>query len=162
MKLIVYLLIGFFYSQDQEVETPVEELGSLQEPGRLSFHFDTIGWKILLACSSILLIVLLIRQAKIYRQKAYRRKAVKQLNDLLIDPKSNQDIIMNTMVILKSVAMERYGRSVVASLYGKQWLEFLDTKYSGNYFVNNHDLFHRVIYMQESISDELLPGKNWS
>lgn len=156
MKLLVTFLMAASEWIDQDPEMNLADLGPLQEPDPVAFHFDTIGWKILFACLVIFLGVLLFRQLRAYRQRAYRRDALRTLNGFQLGSQTAQAIILNASVLLKTVAIKSYGRTNVASLYGKEWLEFLDSKLSQKEFANKQALFQQAVYTQHSISDEEL------
>ena len=102
-------------------------LAPLIEPQAVSNWPPPAGWYILLAV--ILLIGLLaLRNAILKARKGkYRREAIAGLGALSSGAVSvtSSQLVLEVNRILKRVAIQRFGRSEVASLSGDRWTEFL-------------------------------------
>lgn len=86
------------------------------------------GWW-LLAASLVMLLIAAAWLWKRYRRGAYRRVALKELQELrqaLTQGRSRTAVLGEVSVLLRRAAITRYGRAQVAALHGAAWLEFLD------------------------------------
>ena len=137
--------------QEQTSVVTNQDLGPILEPAPVKFSFDTPGWYvigvlILLTCG-----YLTLRLIKRYRQNTYRREALKELNQ--INPSNSNDQLdlhlSELLVILKMVALKAYGRKNVATLYGKSWLLFLESKAKNTPFSNYEAIISGTIYKNE-------------
>ncbi|MEI6865920.1 DUF4381 domain-containing protein [Flavicella sp.] len=111
-------------------EQLTEDLGPLIEPDAVPFSFDAIGWKFCVSIILISILVLLVLQVVKYRKNSYRREVIKKLNnfDRLESFLKNNEVVNFSNYLLKRTAIQVYGREKVASLYGLEWLNFLDSK----------------------------------
>ncbi len=104
------------------------------EPVAVSLVPQTTGWLVLLVCLLVglacLAWFLLIR----YRANAYRRAAL----DALM--RADGDPVWLARIVRKT-ALEAFPRVEVASLYGKDWLTFLDDTCDGAEFVDGPGQF---------------------
>ena len=109
---------------DQEVILP--DLEPLYEPEPVAFSFETPAWYVLSALVLIALIFGLWKWYKSYRSREYRRIAVKKLGGFQLTDSSESAALSTIQITLKQVAMSTYGRPMVAALFGKEWLQFLE------------------------------------
>jgi hypothetical protein len=104
------------------------------EPLAVSLVPQTTGWLVLLVCGLVgiafLARILVIR----HRANAYRRAALAALKTVDGDPAGLARIVRKT-------ALEAFPRVEVASLYGKDWLAFLDDTCDGAEFVDGPGQF---------------------
>ncbi|MFV0565972.1 MAG: DUF4381 domain-containing protein [Flavobacteriaceae bacterium] len=134
--------------QDSIANTqPEVTLQPLYEPEAVKFTFSTVGWKILGVVMAILFLMLLYKAVKNYIKNANRRKALA----LMQQSPAPQTIF----VLLKQLAIEAYGRKQVSTLYGKQWLGFLDETGKGVHFSNLETDIHALVYKNETASDTI-------
>uniref|UniRef100_UPI0025E86600 DUF4381 domain-containing protein n=1 Tax=Algoriphagus sp. TaxID=1872435 RepID=UPI0025E86600 len=108
-------------AQQAEISVPVD-IGSIYEPPAVSFSFETIGWAILGGLFTLCLLILVFFLIKRYLNNRYRREALVALQEI----ESNRQAFPQIFVILKSVAIQVFGREKVGNLYGNAWLIFLD------------------------------------
>ena len=101
---------------------PSADLG-LMEPDPIAYSFATPGWQGLGIALILLALILVLRAWVRYRKNAYRRAAMKQVQELKIGQAANPVFELN--LILKELAMQQFGSEAVASLHGQAWLEFL-------------------------------------
>jgi uncharacterized protein DUF4381 len=94
------------------------------------------GWYAVFALVCLLLIFFLGRFARSWRSNGYRREALRQLESIrnLASEQVLAVDIASLNRLLKITAMNHYTRERVASLSGKQWLEFLNSNCSGSNF----------------------------
>ncbi|MGY0393383.1 DUF4381 domain-containing protein [Bizionia sp. KMM 8389] len=130
----------------QDPEIAPLELGNIMEPDPIPFTFNTIGWKVLLGVSILILLYGLYRMYLKYKHNKYRRDAIAELESL----NSNSQLpelafISQTVFVLKRTALQSYNREKVASLQGDTWLAFLDSGLSGiNFSKYKQDIFNAV------------------
>src|SRR5690606_17210056 len=107
------------------------ELGDIIEPNPIVFSFNTMGWKVVFALLTFLLVYILYRIYLAYKKRQYLRDAVINIQKLNSETNSSSIQFINAVLfILKDTAMKSFGRREVAALHGKGWLEFLDDKVS--------------------------------
>lgn len=106
---------------------PLQGLRDIHLPPPVSAWPPAPGWWVL-ALLIILLTVVAIWWWRRYQHRAYRRVALKQLQQLRTHVQQSQAnaVIAELSILLRRVAISRYGRQQVAALYGKDWLTFLD------------------------------------
>jgi hypothetical protein len=68
----------------------------------------------------------LFKWYKAYQSRAYRRLALKKLNEIQLSDAPDTATLDAIQVTLKQVAMATYGRPKVAALFGLEWLNFLE------------------------------------
>ncbi len=114
------------------------------------FTMDTIGWKIVFLILLGALAYLVYRYYQHYRNGKYRREAISKIADIgRNNANSVSSTITQIMFHLKQTALKTYDRKTVASLEGKRWLQFLDEKVKGSYFLNVHEVIVNAIYKDE-------------
>lgn len=106
-----------------------DTFGQLIEPAPVSFHFGAPGWYVvlLLLVAAVLTVVYYCR--RYYRRRRYRRLALRQLRQLetTYDQQDVRQLIYQANMLLKKVAMLRYGREQTASLRPDNWRLFLNS-----------------------------------
>ena len=125
-----------------------QELGPILEPDPIQFSFDTPGWYILGFLIFLAIILLSIRWIKQYKNNTYRREAIKELNQINPSGSANElgPQLSQLLVILKMVALKAYGRENVATLDGKPWLVFLESKAKNTPFSKFETIISNSIY----------------
>ena len=96
------------------------DLGPLYEPEAVGFSFQSPGWYFLAAILILLAAYFLVKWLRSYLKNTYRREALKNLSTI--------SSLRDTLVLLKIVAIQTFGRERVAPLYGDEWLDFLEEK----------------------------------
>lgn len=107
----------------------IDLLEPVPEPLPVSMVPQTAGWIWLGLMLLGSFIFLLIRIRQFRRRSAYRREALRELARCGDDP-------VALAVLLRRTALAAYPRTVVASLFGEDWLKFLDQAYGGNGFTS--------------------------
>ena len=102
------------------LNTTSPDLGPLYEPEAVSFSFQSPGWYFLAGTLLLLAAYFLVKWIRSYLKNAYRREALKNLSTI--------SSLSDTLVLLKIVAIQTFGRESVAPLYGDEWLDFLEEK----------------------------------
>lgn len=97
------------------------------DPAPISMVPQTFGWLVLaiLLISATLFAVVKLRSNR--AANAYRHAALAILPQVADDPEKLAELVRKT-------ALTAYPRQEVASLYGEDWLEFLDASYKGSQF----------------------------
>lgn len=149
IKLFVHISSGpTSLIQEPAVAAADQDLGPILEPDPVKFSFDTPGWYAVGILVLLICYYLTFRLIKRYRQNAYRRQALKELTQINPSNSNNQLNLQlsELLVILKMVALKAYGRKNVATLYGKPWLLFLESKAKNTPFSKYEGIISRTIY----------------
>ena len=128
------------------------ELGPLLEPEPIPFSFNTPGWYIVGVLLILIFFYIIYHRVKLYRKNTYRREALKEIKKL-INSGSKTELAQELcalMKILKLVALKAYGRQQVATLYGRSWLEFLESKSRSTPFKQFEKVISGTIYQNEA------------
>ncbi len=134
--------------QNPEGGNPSELLlEPLFQPEPVAFSFDTPAWYALGGLLVIIISYGIWRWYRNFKHNSYRRMAIKSLNSLRLEATP----LLETQIVLKQVAMKSYGRKMVASLYGIEWLQFLERTGKNTPFTQCNEWleFHR-----ENIDEE--------
>ncbi|WP_346859174.1 DUF4381 domain-containing protein [uncultured Draconibacterium sp.] len=103
--------------------TTYNSIGQLIEPDPVKYSFNTPGWYLVLALLVLIVLLVVFIQYRKYRKNAYRREALKEIEDILQHKKTRAAFEINEL--LKRTAIQLYGRKKVAALYGDEWFRFL-------------------------------------
>lgn len=139
-----------------ELKTHNSSIGQLIEPERIGYSFNTPGWFLVFGLVLVCLLIYLFFRWRKYIKDAYRREATTSIEKIFLSPQ--QQGIFQTNETLKKICIKLYGRRQVASLYGEEWFEFLDSttkaKVTHDY---DFELFTKAIYQQDdSINNKLI------
>ena len=149
--------------QTNDLESP--ELATLYEPEPIGFSFDAPGWYGLGFLLIILLLYILVRFIIGYNKSAYRREAVKTLVGIDQTQLDDKDKVREVLVVLKLVAMKTYGREKVASLFGVEWLKFLEDTGKATSFTEFREVVGVMIYSEHGqaldMNQFITVSKNW-
>ena len=149
------------------LKVQLAELEPLFEPEPVPFTFNTPAWYALGTLLLILIIYVFFKQFKKYQKNRYRRDALTVLGALNLSYSNDFNIILNEVrIVLKQLAIHRYGRLTVASLYGQDWLAFLESKGKDTPFTQykiliNQDAFWGSDKEKQNVIDLVEISKNW-
>ena len=73
--------------QDQDIK-----LNPIITPNPIPFTIDTIGWKVLLILLFLILLFIAYRFYKNYKHNAYRRDAIYQIQNLVVNNKNKYSL----------------------------------------------------------------------
>ena len=129
-------------------------LEPLYEPDAVQFSFQTPGWYILLALVLVFSLVFLIKWIRYYNKNRYRREALENLEAIEKSYHSKPDIsnLNEVFVLLKYVAIQKFGRETVAKSSGENWLKFLEEKGKETPFPKYASLVSAVLYNSGEVS----------
>ncbi|MDI3319390.1 DUF4381 domain-containing protein [Pinibacter soli] len=116
------------------------QFGQLIEPAPVKFSYSTPGWYVLGALLLLLLIVIAWLFVRHYIRNRYRREAIKSLQEIegMYAANNNYtDLIYETNMLAKRVAMFTYGRHTVAGLRGEEWINYMNSKWRKKSFNTN-------------------------
>lgn len=142
-----------------------QELGPLLEPDPIKFSFNTAGWYFLGILTLVVLSLAIFYWIRHYRENTYRREAINEINQLNISSSQHEMLqrLSELLTILKLVALKTYGRKEVASLHGKPWLLFLDSKTKNISFSEFEPVISKATYQSIPLNiEELEALKNLS
>ncbi len=118
-----------------------DQTGKLIEPPPVAFSFSAPGWYVvgaLILLFVLTAICLVIRQ---YRSNRYRRDALRYLSEKekeLSAQNALDTMVYETHMLIKRIAMSRYGRGKVSGLKGGQWISFINSTWRERSF-NDRD-----------------------
>jgi hypothetical protein len=107
-----------------------QQVGKLIEPPPVAFNFGAPGWYVLGGLFLVLIVLLTWLLVKYFKSNLYRKHALQFLNNTeqkLLPEKEFDLIVYQTQMLIKRVAMARYGRQNVSGLRGSQWTAFINT-----------------------------------
>ncbi len=123
--------------------------GELIEPDKVGFSFDAPGWKWLFMAILLLLIIIVVVQIRKYIKNAYRREAIKKVNEIA-SLEDVSEVIYQLVYQLKIVAMNVYGRNPIANLSEMEWINYLNKRQYVNLFdQENTSLIFRKLYNKD-------------
>jgi hypothetical protein len=109
--------------------TSLERLHDIIMPDPVSWWPPAPGWIVVMLFATLVGFGLLIRWFVHWQRNAYRREALKILSEIEVqigDPKKQSGALTDINSLLKRTSLTVWPREQVASLTGKEWLEFLD------------------------------------
>lgn len=134
------------------------QFGELIEPSPVKFTYSTPGWYVLGALLLLLLIVIAWLLIRHYMKNKYRREAIKSLQQIESAYTANNnytDLVYETNMLAKRVAMSKYGRHTVAGLRGEEWTNYMNSKWRKKSFnANDALLLTNNVYTFSSLSAE--------
>lgn len=107
----------------------MNEFGNIIEPPPVPFRFGAPGWYVLAALIVLLLTAATILLVKRHERNSYRRQAIRWLQAreaALLPNGALLQLVYESNMLLKRIAMQRYGRRQVAELSGQEWLSMLN------------------------------------
>ncbi|GJM60452.1 DUF4381 domain-containing protein [Persicobacter diffluens] len=137
------------------------EIGHLIRPEPIQQDFSTLGWSVLFVLIFIIVLTISILAIRKYQKNRYRREATKALQSIENTYQQNDsspEVIQATNRLLKQVAITAYGRVAVASLFGQEWVNFLNEQMKKRPFAEEDTLSLINYHMyQKSLSAEAKP-----
>lgn len=121
-------------------------IGSLIEPEVIAYSFNTPGWYVVFGLVVLFALVIGIIRYRKYKNNAYRREAVKQIETII--QQENNNTIYEINILLKIIALRLFGRRKVASLIGEEWFQFLNASMNirGNIQEKQFEKFTNALY----------------
>jgi hypothetical protein len=105
-----------------------DDIGTLIEPDPVKFTWGAPGWYVLGTVLLLLICTVLIVIYRHYQKNKYRRTALSWLEskeERMLNQTPEQ-VIYDATMLMKRIAMSRYGRSHVAALRDDEWMTFLN------------------------------------
>ena len=151
----------------------LQNLNDIVMPGGVGWWPLASGWYYLFSILLIALVWLVYTAIRSWNRNRYRRTALHQLQLLaknVGDTKKRDAGLRQVPVLLKRTALSVYPRSQLASLTGKRWLDFLNSKVKTSSFTESTaDLLDALSYsvgdlntVDSKAAEELLNAcKHW-
>ena len=133
-----------------EIEKYNSAIGNLIEPESISYSFNTPGWYLVFGLILLAIIIVAFIQFRKYKKNEYRRQAISEIENIKqIENRTESILQLNNL--LKIIAIQIYGRTKVAALYGKQWFGFLASSINKteNIPKNSFDDFAKALYNKD-------------
>jgi len=128
-----------------------DQVGKLIEPKPIAFSFDTPGWYVVGGLVFLLLLWIIYLLIKYYQSNLYRKHALQFLTNTeskLSEKKAFGELVYETQMLIKRIAMKRYGRKKVSGLRHDEWTSFINTTWREKSFDNeDEELLSQNIYM---------------
>jgi hypothetical protein len=107
---------------------PALDLRDVHAPPFPDFWPPAPGWWVLAALLAVLLVVVSVRLYRRYRLQRLRRQVLASLDDLSAAYRDDAAVgfVTEVSMLLRRVALRRFPRRQVASLFGADWCRFLD------------------------------------
>jgi hypothetical protein len=146
-----------------------DQYGQLIEPPAVVFGFGAPGWYVLGALAMLLLMWFTGFLWRNYQRNRYRRRALKEIENSkqhYAAAGMEGNMLYETNMLLKRIAMARYGRNDTAGMKGEEWIEFLN-KSSGDEIFDETDtallqeLYSGKKHEHKSIMDFIQKAKTW-
>jgi len=149
-----------------------EQYGQLIEPSSVPFSFGAPGWYVLGAFMLLVTVGIGWLIFLQYKRNLYRRQALKMISAAesgFRDSGAAAPLLYDTNMLLKRVAMSRYGREHAASVKGLDWINFLNQSCSKALFdENDNRLLEEQLYAPDkepninaSVKNFLDKSKKW-
>lgn len=109
-------------------QNPLDQLRPNHLPDPIGLWPVAIGWWVLTGLIIILSTLIVIKLFQFWRKNRYRKQALQQAKQLFCAYDQHQDqrqLAHNCNRLLKTVALHAYPKQDTASLYGKNWRQFL-------------------------------------
>lgn len=148
-----------------------EQYGQLIEPQKVSFSFGAPGWYLLAAALLLLLGFISWVIYHYYKKNAYRRSAIKLIDSIgaQIPTNGSSAALYQTNMLLKRIAITKYGRQATTPVYGLDWIQFLNKSARKELFNKDDDqLLQRELYAGQTsdnsnkIAAFLTKAKEWT
>jgi hypothetical protein len=132
----------------------LSELEPLYEPDKIQFSFQTPGWYIVFGLIGIIILFAILKWIQNYTKNKYRREALKNLETIENHYNINNDsFYLNAVfVLLKVVAIQKFGRETVAQSFGDSWLKFLEAKGKDTPFQKHAAVVSAILYESGEVS----------
>ena len=124
----------------------IELLEEVPEPPPVAMTPQTPGWIVLGVIVAALLFLALRWAVRRHREEAYRRAALRELDEAGDDPAAISNVLRRT-------ALAAYPREQVAGLAGPDWLAFLDRSYEGAGFADGAGKVFAIVPYKAIASD---------
>lgn len=98
------------------MSAPLDTLHDFYQPPPPAWTPQTVGWYVIFALLAVLLLWLAVRCARRWKANAYRREALREVEQVPMEELS---------ALLKRTALAAWPREKVAPLSGAVWLQFL-------------------------------------
>ncbi len=135
-----------------------DEAGKLIEPQPMAFSFSAPGWYVVAALALLLMLFAIYLLIRHYQNNRYRRVALQFLAGRereLSARNAVAQMVYETDMLVKRIAMARYGRHKVSGLRGRQWITFINSTWRERAFDDTDDqLLTEAIYL----SSQPVPG----
>ncbi|HVY73956.1 MAG TPA: DUF4381 domain-containing protein [Puia sp.] len=131
-----------------------DPLSELVEPAPVKFSFGAPGWYV---AGALILLVLLFAgwlAYRFYRRNRYRREALRWLDErMLLLKEDYASAVYECNMLIKRIAMSKYGRTAVADKRGEEWIVQLNRTGRTDAFSRTElDLLNNGVYSGKSIS----------
>ena len=130
---------------------PLQQLKDIQLPHSVSIFPLAPIWYVFMILAIALIIVLIIL-AFYKRRKAKRITSIYKMLDA-IEYEQSSDMISQTSILIKRIAVMKFQGQKPHTLYGEEWLEFLDKTGKTTQFTNGVGRHLLDIYQAVSINE---------
>jgi hypothetical protein len=134
-----------------------DDIGTLIEPQPVDFTWGAPGWYVIGSIVILLILILIVLLYRHYQKNKYRASAVLWLEQREAQMLARHPIalIYDAAILMKRLAVTRYGRTGVAGIQDKAWLSFLNQTCKRQLFDDrDFDWLHNALYAsQEDVQE---------
>ncbi|HEY4323450.1 MAG TPA: DUF4381 domain-containing protein [Mucilaginibacter sp.] len=127
-----------------------DQVGKLIEPAPVPFTFTAPGWYVLGGIAALLILFIVLLMIRYYRLNLYRKHALLQLSNIQQNYTTNGSfdlLVYEADLLIKRIAIARYGRQNVSGLRGNEWISFINKRWREKSFDSTDgQLLERKIY----------------
>jgi cytochrome b subunit of formate dehydrogenase len=105
-----------------------DDIGTLIEPDPVKFTWGAPGWYVVGIVLLLLVCAVLIMFYRHYQKNKYRRAALSWLEsrERTMLAQKPAEVIYDAAMLMKRIAISRYGRNQVAAVREQEWMIFLN------------------------------------
>ncbi len=143
---------------DPMTETALRSLHDIAVPPPVSWMPQTWGWAVLAAIACVLALAWVILAALRYHRNAYRREAMRQLDQIESSTAKTKPVLALREIaeLVKRTALAAWPRKQVAAIDGADWVQFLST--SGGTGKALNGVLDDLEYRPDAALSALAPG----
>lgn len=142
------------------------------EPSPIPFRFVAPGWWVLVSVLILIVLFISFLVLRHYKRNLYRKQALRRLEKIIHSSQTSllQLQVYEAAILIKRVAIARYGRNPVAGLSGQEWIDWLNSRLKKTniprFDKSDESLVSDGIYSDRNLnSDTVNPflekAKNW-
>lgn len=147
----------------------LEQLKDIYLPEKVSFWWPlAYGWWLVISFAIFVIIILLFIRHLKKNKKKYIELVVDDFRKNIEETYNNkpQEVLQIISLYLKRVALQKFPNSNVKTLYGQDWLAFLDSKSRGKDFTSTKakllkDSYKPIILDRNSLEEIINVAQKW-
>lgn len=136
-----------------DTDNALEQLKSIHNPDNVSVFPLAIGWYVLVVVIITIMAVLIWLKIKQNKKKKQIKDIYKLLSDIEKNSHDSQNLLTETSILIKRVAVFWFPTANPHTLFGEEWLQFLDSTGKTKDFTQGVGRNLLNVYRQEKIDE---------